>query len=113
MAKPQKVDFTLPKPIYLQTEADFKKFEDALKALAERYLSIDWEWTFKIGGKVHKEIQKREPGSAMLKVIEAGDFPSFFTPPEHAQPFSPLVKTPVKTPEKGRRTSTTHQSLLF
>ena len=59
----------LPKPVYLVSPSDFPKFEETLQTLAERYLSADWEWTFKVGGKVQREIERKDPTNEGLYVI--------------------------------------------
>src|ERR1700733_14707145 len=68
--KVTRVEFSAPKPVYLKEESDFKTFEETLKPLAEKCLSTDWEWTFKVGGKVQREIEKYEPGSEILVRIK-------------------------------------------
>ena len=57
----ERMDFHLPKPVFLKTPADFKPFEESLKLLCERYLSLDWEWSFRVGGKVQQEMEENDP----------------------------------------------------
>ena len=38
-----------PKPIYLNNVGNFVQFEDTLRALCQKFLSPDWEWTFNWG----------------------------------------------------------------
>ena len=57
--KVTRVEFSAPKPVYLKEESDFKTFEETLKPLAEKCLSTDWEWTFKVGGKVREKLKVR------------------------------------------------------
>ena len=59
----------LPKPVYLVSPVDFPKFEETLQTLAEKYLSADWEWTFKVGGKVQRDIERKDPTNEGLYVI--------------------------------------------
>jgi hypothetical protein len=59
-----------PKPIFIATPADFTRFEECLKSLAEKYLSPTWEWTYKVYGKVHREIQEKDPQDPGLQVIK-------------------------------------------
>jgi hypothetical protein len=63
------VNTKMPKTVYLASSSDFPKFEEALKTLAEKYLSTSWEWTFKVGGKVHKEIEENDSENPCLRVI--------------------------------------------
>ena len=58
-----------PKPVYIATVGDFPSFEEALKTLCQKYLSPDWEWTLKVGGKVQKEIEKVEPNNEGIAII--------------------------------------------
>ena len=48
----------MPKTIFVAAPADFTRFEECLKSLAEKYLSPTWEWTYKVNGKVQQEIEK-------------------------------------------------------
>ena len=48
----------MPKLVYLKDVADFKKWEEVLNPLAEKYLGSDWSWSFKVGGKVMEEIMR-------------------------------------------------------
>jgi hypothetical protein len=54
----------LPKPVYLKDPADLQKFEDTLKTLCEKSLSQDWDWTFKVGGKVHQKLQTTDASNS-------------------------------------------------
>ena len=58
-----------PKAVFMAAPADFAKFEDNLKMFAEKYLSPNWEWTFKVNGKVQQEIQRKEPENEGLRFI--------------------------------------------
>lgn len=60
----------LPKPVFLGTSSDFPKFEENLKSLAEKFLSPDWEWTFKVEGKVQREIEKRDSLNEGVYIIK-------------------------------------------
>ena len=59
--KVTRVEFSAPKPVYLKEESDFKNFEEQLRPLAEKCLSENWEWTFKVGGKVQKGFEITDP----------------------------------------------------
>jgi hypothetical protein len=85
----------LPKPVFLNTPADFSRLEEALKTLAEKFLSPDWEWTFKVGGKVQKEIENSDPDNEGLRIIAARKGDNLF--------FEENVKlmTPEKVGERG------------
>ena len=63
-------DLKLPKHVYLQAPTDYANFERELKQLAEKYVSPDWDWTFKLDGRVHKDIQKKDPNHHLLKTIQ-------------------------------------------
>ena len=54
---------SLPKNVYLKEPTDFVKFEETLKALCEKSLSQDWDWTFKVGGKVHMKLKETDEGN--------------------------------------------------
>ena len=58
-----------PKPVFLSTPSEFNKLEEALRTLAEKFLSPDWEWTFKVGGKVQRKIEKNDPMNEGLIII--------------------------------------------
>ena len=60
----------LPKIVYLKTIADFKTWEEILRPFAEKYLSPDWEWSFKVGGKVMKDIEKVDAENEGLAIIK-------------------------------------------
>jgi hypothetical protein len=85
----------LPKPVFLNKPADFSRLEEALKTLAEKFLSPDWEWTFKVGGKVQKEIENSDPDNEGLRIIAARKVDNLF--------FEENVKlmTPEKVGERG------------
>ena len=68
--KVTRVEFSAPKPVYLKEESDFKNFEEQLKPLAEKCLSENWVWTFKVGGKVHKGFETTDPESEILRIIK-------------------------------------------
>ena len=65
--------FKTPRTIYLQTPSDFTPFEETLRTVCEKFLSLDWDWTFRVGGKVHKEIIKNDPDNKILQVIQKGE----------------------------------------
>ena len=60
----------MPKIVYLKTIADFKTWEEVLKPFAEKYLSPDWEWSFKVGGKVMKDIEKVDGENEGIMIIK-------------------------------------------
>ena len=60
---------TIPKPVFLKTPSDFTRFEETLRTVCEKYLSLDWDWTFKVGGKVQKKIEEGDSESDCLKII--------------------------------------------
>ena len=60
---------TIPKPVFLKTPSDFTRFEETLRTVCEKYLSLDWDWTFKVGGKVQKKIEEGDKESDCLKII--------------------------------------------
>ena len=60
----------IPKVVYLNLPSDFRKFEESLKTVAEKYLSPAWEWTFKVGGKVQREIERKDPKNEGIYVIK-------------------------------------------
>ena len=55
----------LPKTVFLA-----RVWEDALRPLAEKYLSQNWEWTLKVGGKVQEIIREKYPGNEGLEMIK-------------------------------------------
>ena len=59
----------MPKPVYLQKPSDFPRFEETLKSVCEKFLS-DWDWTFRVGGKVQKEIEKKDPTNPGILIIQ-------------------------------------------
>jgi len=59
----------LPKQIFIQEPADFAKFEETLRTLCEKFLSHDWDWTFRVGGQVQREIEKNDPHNPDLHII--------------------------------------------
>ena len=58
-----------PKPVYLNNVSDFGQFEETLKALCQKFLSPNWEWTFKVGGKVQRDIERRDPDNEGIQII--------------------------------------------
>ena len=60
----------MPKPVYLQKPSDFPRFEETLKSVCEKFLSSDWDWTFRVGGKVQKEIEKKDPTNPGILIIQ-------------------------------------------
>ena len=77
----------MPKAIFVAAPADFTRFEECLKSLAEKYLSPTWEWTYKVNGKVQQEIEKKDPENEGVQIIkkttqkeEKHDISSFRTP---------------------------------
>ena len=58
-----------PKPVFVTNPAEFSRFEECLKPLAEKYLSPTWEWTYKVHGKVQEEIRKKDPSNPGLEII--------------------------------------------
>ena len=75
----------MPKAIFVSAPADFTRFEECLKSLAEqKYLSPTWEWTYKV---VQQEIEKKDPDNEGVQMIkktsnteEKHDISSFQTP---------------------------------
>ncbi len=63
-------DLKLPKVVLLQNTSDFTKFEEVLRTLCEKFLSHDWDWTFRVGGKVQREIEMSDPENVGLKIIQ-------------------------------------------
>ena len=59
----------MPKTLYLKTVDDFKMWEEILNTLAEKYLTSDWSWSFKVGGKVMREIREIEENNEGLVII--------------------------------------------
>ena len=59
--------------IFLNSPSDFTPFEETLRTVCEKFLSHDWDWTFRVGGKVHKEIQKNDKHNPILRKIEKGE----------------------------------------
>src|SRR6185437_2787814 len=96
----ERMDFHLPKPVFLKTPADFKPFEESLKLLCERYLSLDWEWSFRVGGKVQQEMEEIDPQNPLWTRLKKTDIekphppnpPSMFTSPLSKS--SPFLKQP-------------------
>ena len=77
----------MPKAIFVSAPADFTRFEECLKSLAEKYLSPTWERTYKVNGNVQQEIEKKDPKNEEVKMIkktshteEKHDISSFQTP---------------------------------
>ena len=60
----------MPKAIFVAAPADFIRFEECLKSLAEKYLSPTWEWTYKVNGKVQQEIEKKDPENEGVQIIK-------------------------------------------
>ena len=88
----QRMDFTLPQPVFLKTPADFKPFEESLKLLCERYLSVDWEWSFRVGGKVQQEMEERDPQNPLFKFLKKTDVEKPYPPNPPSLFLSPLTK---------------------
>jgi hypothetical protein len=63
----------LPKPVFLHEPSDFTKFEENLKTLCEKFIAPDWDWTFKVGGKVQRELEEKDPQNGCLKKIREED----------------------------------------
>jgi hypothetical protein len=61
---------TLPKPVFLQNPSDYQRFEETLKTLCEKFMTPDWDWTFRVGGKVQREIEKSDPENEGIKIIK-------------------------------------------
>ena len=61
---------TLPKPVNLKEPADYPRFEETLKDLCEKYLSQDWDWTFKVGGKVHQHLQTHDGDNIYFRQLK-------------------------------------------
>jgi hypothetical protein len=95
-------DLKLPKWVFLQNTSDFTKFEETLRTLCEKFLSHDWDWTFRVGGKVQREIEHTDPDNVSLKIIHGGNI---FTEREDIfqtpRPHSSYFKTESKTEGKG------------
>ena len=51
----------LPQHVFLNTSADFKKFEETLKILGDKNLYPTWDWSFKVGGKIEYNMEKENP----------------------------------------------------
>jgi len=62
----------LPKTIEIKEPSDFVRFEELLRAVCEKYLSHDWDWSFRVGGLVQQEIKARDPENEEIKAIENG-----------------------------------------
>src|SRR6185437_3356386 len=100
----ERMDFHLPKPVFLKTPADFKPFEESLKLLCERYLSLDWEWSFRVGGKVQQEMEENDPQNPLWTRLKKTDIekphppnpPSMFISPLSKS--SPFLKQPLISP---------------
>ena len=60
----------MPKATFVSAPADFTRFEECLKSLAEKYLSPTWEWTYKVNGKVQQEIEKKDPENEGVQIIK-------------------------------------------
>jgi hypothetical protein len=52
----------LPQHVFLNTSADFKKFQETLKILADKNLYPTWDWSFKVGGKIEYKMEQENPG---------------------------------------------------
>jgi hypothetical protein len=65
-------EMILPKHVHLQTPTDFTKFEDVLRSLCEKFLSHDWDWTFRVSGQVQREIERTDPENPGLHIIREG-----------------------------------------
>ena len=75
----------VPKTVFIATPADFTRFEECLKSLAEKYLSPTWEWTYKVNGKVQQDIERKDPENEGIQKIksqgeEKHDVSQFRTP---------------------------------
>ena len=96
-------EIQMPKPVYLQKPSDFTRFEETLKSVCEKFLSADWDWTFRVGGKVHREIEKKDPTNAGLQMIrgyvvkkEENEKGLYFTP---VREMKREILTDKKTPQ--------------
>ena len=61
---------TLPRPVYLKEPADYQKFQETLQSICERSLSHDWDWTFKVGGKVHRKLQTTDKDNLFFELLQ-------------------------------------------
>jgi hypothetical protein len=91
-------DVKLPKVVYLQTTSDFTRFEEVLRTLCEKFLSHDWDWTFRVGGRVQREIEKRDPENPGLHKILEGTQKK---PMEKGGEYNPWKEERQEIEEKG------------
>lgn len=93
-----------PKCVYLQQPTDFQNFQTTLSTLCEKWLTPGWDWTLKVGGKVQREIEERDPtwrGRDILKQYEQKEKDFLSTPvkkeffPQSAKKGGAENKSPV------------------
>ena len=87
-----------PKPVYIANVGDFPQFEETLQALCQKFISPDWEWTFKVGGKVQREIEKKDPDNEGIQMIYKQTTTTHFDPNDG---YNVKYKTPMKQEHTG------------